>query len=262
MPIPLIAVDIGNSRIKLGRFAPGENAGLPAPQTTLELSVRDDGWETPLAEWAAQQPQPAQWIVASVNRPHRERLAAWLAAARPNDPLRQLDYRRVPLQIALSEPERIGIDRLLGAVAANTLRAAGQMAVVVDLGSAITVDVVSADGAFLGGAILPGIGMAARALHEQTDLLPEVALRELHEPPPPLGTSTVAAIHSGLYWGAVGAVRELVTRCTASASAPPLVLITGGAAPAVARLVSEQARYEPHLILAGIALALQSDASA
>ena len=58
---------------------------------------------------------------------------------------------------------------------------------IVDVGSAITVDLVSADGAFLGGAILPGIAMSARALHEFTDLLPLVDMSELTAPPPALG---------------------------------------------------------------------------
>jgi type III pantothenate kinase len=104
----------------------------------------------------------------------------------------------------------VGIDRLLDAVAANRLRHPAAPAVVVDVGTAITVDLVAADGSFQGGAILPGIAMSARALHAFTDLLPLVDVRELSSPPPPLGTSTVAALQSGLFWGAVGAIRQLL----------------------------------------------------
>ena len=83
----------------------------------------------------------------------------------------------LPLEVRLERPDMVGIDRLVDAVAVNRLRDAGRPAVIVDVGTAITVDLVSADGAFLGGAILPGIQMSARAMHEFTDLLPLVDAR-------------------------------------------------------------------------------------
>jgi type III pantothenate kinase len=147
----------------------------------------------------------------------------------------------------------VGIDRLAGAVAANRLREAQRPAIVVDLGTAITVDLVNPQGVFLGGAILPGIGMSARALYEFTDLLPLLDLRVLREPPPALGKSTTDAMQSGIYWGAVGGVRELIARLNAD-SAPAQVFLTGGAAPAVAALLAPDAHYIPHLVLGGIAL--------
>ena len=106
----------------------------------------------------------------------------------------------------------VGIDRLLAAVAANRLRNPKRPAVIVDLGTAITVDLVDAEGVFRGGAILPGIAISARAMHDYTDLLPHIPMAELEEPPPALGRATVPAMRSGLYWGAVGAVRELIER--------------------------------------------------
>ena len=74
------------------------------------------------------------------------------------------------------------------------------------------------------------MGLAARALHEFTDLLPLVPLGELTEPPAALGTSTVTAIRSGLYWGAVGGVRELAEQLSAGHSPPPELFLTGGPA--------------------------------
>ena len=99
------------------------------------------------------------------------------------------------------------------------MRPPGRPAVVIDVGTAITVDLVSAEGAFLGGAILPGIAMSARALHEFTDLLPLVDMSELAAPPPALGDSTEAAMRSGLFWGAVGAVRQLIEQLAGDAPA-------------------------------------------
>jgi type III pantothenate kinase len=113
---------------------------------------------------------------------------------------------------------------------------------------------ISADGVFLGGAILPGIGTSARALHEFTDLLPLLAMHELRELPPALGTGTCEALRSGLFWGTIGAVRELIDRLGQTAGQTPQVVLTGGAAPAVAGLLQTSAEYMQNLTLAGIAL--------
>ncbi|MGC4005893.1 MAG: type III pantothenate kinase [Pirellulales bacterium] len=122
------------------------------------------------------------------------------------------------------------------------------------LGTALTVNFIDADGIFRGGAILPGIGMSARALHEFTDALPLIPMRELEEPPPAIGAETTAAMRSGLYWGAVGAMRELLTQFSHGLAQPPEVYLTGGAAPHVAAHLAPQARLIPELILGAIAV--------
>jgi type III pantothenate kinase len=127
--------------------------------------------------------------------------------------------------------------------------------VVVDVGSAITVDLVSPAGVFLGGAILPGIAMSARAMNSFTDLLPRVDMSELAAPPPAVGTATDPAMRSGLFWGAVGAIRQLIERMAFEVGGDPEVFLTGGAAPAVAELLGPHARHVPNLTLSGIALA-------
>jgi type III pantothenate kinase len=297
-PFPLIAVDIGNARSKYGLFrgdcpdfraakmglSPSE---MPEPETTLSLPGDVGGWEQ-LAAWLRQiGAGQLWWWIGSVNRPATTRLLDWQRERRPADPVTLLAAGDLPLQVALERPDMVGVDRLLDAVAANRLRPPGRPAVVVDVGTAITVDLVSSDGVFSGGAILPGIAMSARALHEFTDLLPLVELEELEtcekmgtgsEPsrqaaddsrsgevpvpiflpralPPALGTSTVEAIGSGLFWGAVGGIRELIRQFREGAQREPQVFVTGGAGPAVAALLGPAARHVPHLTLAGIALA-------
>jgi type III pantothenate kinase len=187
-------------------------------------------------------------------------LSAWAQHLNINWSIVRLTNKDVPIANRVDEPSRVGIDRLLAAVAANRLRAPDRAAIVIDLGTAITVDLIDADGAFAGGAILPGIGMAGRALAEQTDALPHIVLEHSASPPPPLGKSTKAAIEAGLYWGAVGAVGELVSRLTATLFEPPDIFITGGAARTVAETMDESlhVRYVPHLVLAGIALVDQT----
>ncbi|HVW37251.1 MAG TPA: type III pantothenate kinase, partial [Pirellulales bacterium] len=194
------------------------------------------------------------WWIGSVERSSTVRLVDWLRGEDAHR-LTLLSASDLPLAVRLPLPDRVGIDRLLGAVAANQLRTASQGAIVVDLGTAITVDLVSPSGEFLGGAILPGIGTSARALHEFTDLLPLLKMQELAEPPPALGTNTLEAMRSGLYWGAVGGVKQLIELLSASIGGTPDIFLTGGAAPAVAGLLSPTTRYEPNLTLAGIALA-------
>jgi type III pantothenate kinase len=131
------------------------------------------------------------------------------------------------------------------------LRRSDTPAIVIGMGTAVVVDLISAGGAFVGGAILPGVGTSSRALHEFTDLLPLV---ELADPPQAAGKSSIEAIRSGLYFGTLGAVRELVRQLAAETN--PDVFLTDGSAPLFAPALAEQtAQYVPNLTLAGIALA-------
>jgi len=279
----LIAVDIGNSRIKIGQFDRARMYGAPAatqspsahslpePVCTLDLPVANATGAfdtTRLRAWCDQRASSqSEWLVASVHRRAAETLDATLrnfvTQAGDRCAIRHLTYRDIPLDIQVDEPARVGIDRLLAAFAANRLRSRQRAAVIVDLGTAVTVDLLTAAGAFAGGAILPGIAMSARALAEQTDGLPLVVLDALEQPPSALGKSTVPAIQAGLYWGPVGAIRELVRQLSAGLSPPPEMFVTGGASPRVGELLAidgdSPVHHVPHLVLAGIALV---DASA
>ncbi len=259
---PFVAVDIGNSRLKFGLYEAAGEGELPAPNRVLDFDPEKDALDRVaawLGPWTVAQ---AAWWIASVNRPHATLLVDWLRQRQTDLRITLLASGDLPLSVALPRPDMVGIDRLIGAVAANRLREPARAAIVVDLGTAITVDLVNRQGAFLGGAILPGIGMSARALYEFTDLLPLLDMRVLREPPPALGKSTTDALQSGLYWGAVGGVRELIARLTADAGAEVQVFLTGGAAPAVAGLLTADALYVPHLVLSGIALTALADPQA
>ncbi len=253
----LVAVDIGNARVKLGCFAAGRRDGVPEPAETFSLLGDEPGLQG-IPPWLAKaNVETVRWCIASVNRPAATRFIDWLRGHRPGDSIVLLASGDLPLEVRLPRPDMVGIDRLVDAVAANGLRHPEQAAAIVDVGSAITVDLVSADGAFLGGAILPGIHMAGRALHDYTDMLPLVDMAELTVPPPALGTATVPAIQAGLFWGAVGAVRELLAQFRAMIGGKiPQVFLTGGAGAQVAELLGSGARYVPHLTLSGIALAV------
>ncbi|MCE9605111.1 MAG: type III pantothenate kinase [Planctomycetia bacterium] len=264
-PFPLIAVDVGNSRVKFGLFDSAEartdsssnqciSRSLPHPVKTLDLDPRQGSWDALDAWLADTRADDFAWWIASVQR----QVAAQLV-----ERLRAADVRRItlvtsgdlPLKVEIPRPDMVGIDRLLGAVAANRLRDPQRPAVVVDLGTAITVDLISAEGAFRGGAILPGIGMSARALHQFTDLLPLIDMQSLAEPPAAVGNATVPAMTSGLYWGAVGGVKQLIELFARDSAGEPQVFLTGGAAQSVAKLLPGEARLVPDLVLSAIAIA-------
>ncbi len=251
---PLIAVDVGNNRMKLGWFEHPGSGVLPGPAMQLQLAGPLFHHQE-LARWVASLGRPqTTWWIGSVNRPTTTELLEWIRFQRPEDRIVLLTASDLPLEVGLPRPDTVGVDRLLDAVAANRLRSPQRPAVVVDVGSAITVDLVSAQGVFLGGAIMPGIAMAARALHEFTDLLPLLEMSHLGQPPAAVGTATEPAMRAGLFWGAVGGVRQLVAQMAKHVGEDPEVFLTGGASSAVASLLGSRARQIAHLTLAGIAL--------
>jgi type III pantothenate kinase len=252
---PLIAIDVGNSRIKLGDFEQPLAQPLPHPNRAVALGL--DFSDDQLLSWlpGARKPADYTWTMSSVNRPIAQRLIDSLK--RLGVPSVQvLVHADLPLKIELPAPERVGMDRLVNALAARALRTVPNSAIVVAVGSAIIVDRVSAEGAFVGGSILPGPDMSARALHEFTDRLPLV---EVTEPEAPLGRSTVEAMQFGLYWGAIGAIRELIARLAEGETEAEVFITGGGAAGLIANLTpggSRPPQFVPHLTLAGIALAM------
>ena len=251
---PIIAVDIGNSSIKFGRFEVILPMQLPEPTWVASFPTSHDF----SPETFSDLPASIRWRVASVQREAEVRLANWVQKHRPQDDYQQLSYRDLPLNVALPQPEKVGLDRLAAAVAANALREQTRAAIVVSAGSALTINLISPAGAFLGGSILPGFRMSAQALASATDLLPLALLETAAEPPPALGQSTAAAIRSGLFWGAVGAVREIIARYSMTHPHPNL-FVTGGDLQRLAPLMGDQACFVPNLVLTGIALATLQD---
>jgi type III pantothenate kinase len=249
---PLLAVDIGNSSVKIGRFDPLPDQGLPQPADLFQYQT-EEALPAALKDWLPS--LPCTWRIASVQRDGRRRLASWINQHRPADRVKVLSHTDLPIAVQVDYPERVGLDRLAAAVAANVLREPRRSAIVVDAGSAITVDLVDAAGAFQGGAILPGFKMSAEALFSAADLLPLALLEPLSDPPSAIGKNTDAAIRSGLFWGAVGAVRELIDRVGREQSPAPQVFITGGDLRRLAEQLENSVEFVPHMVLAGIAAA-------
>jgi len=168
-------------------------------------------------------------------------------------PLQEVDNRNLPtgMEILIDQPSEVGADRIVNAVAAYALTNTASL--VVDFGTAITFDCVSETGAYIGGAIVPGISIAIDALASRTAKLPRV---DISSPPPhAIGTNTVDAIKSGILLGYGSMVDGLVRTLTAEfPGAAPVIIATGGMASIIAPYAESIDRVEPTLTLEGLRL--------
>jgi type III pantothenate kinase len=267
----LVAIDVGSSRIKAGWYASpgsctsGGEAGAQLPIAAPAVRIPDEQcivahrgrlngeWLHEFEEWLEQLPLPADVRLATVHPSVADAIDGALRRQGRGDSQR-VTFADVPLAIDVAHPERVGIDRLLNAVAVNRLRRTDCPAIAIDLGTAVTVDWIDAQGVFMGGAILPGLALAAGALHRGTAALPELAIADPH--PPALGKSTEQAIAGGVYWGTVGAIVEIVRQLEQSCAETSELFVTGGDAPIVleplAQRIERAIRHVSHLVLAGI----------
>lgn len=235
--MPLIVVDIGNTRVKWGYCAADrivERMALPADD--------ESAWDAQAAAWNV---TSSEFVIASVQPVTRERFVRWLDAHRRSHRVIQR-HEQIPIETAVDNPDHVGVDRLLDAVAANSRRGGGQRALFVDAGSAITVNLVDETGVFRGGAISPGLRLMTQSLREHTALLPAV---EIHERLSPPGTTTVAAIASGVFHAAVGGIDRLLAEMNCDGAA---VFITGGDAALLGPHLKTPAEIWPEMTLEGL----------
>lgn len=156
------------------------------------------------------------------------------------------------LKIRYKNPAEVGADRIAGAVGAAA-RYPERDVVIIDFGTATTVEAMNADREYLGGSIAPGLGIAMRALEQNTARLPKV---EIVRPERACGRSTVDSIQSGLYWGHLGMIREIRDRLVKECfkNSDPVVIGTGG----FARLFADTGLFQTvhsDLVLEGVRIA-------
>jgi len=247
----LIAVDIGNSNFSLGVFVDDQLRcieHIPVNQTDKLPNIL-----TELRSLCGSQDHGAQTVPVVASSVNPTSLAGFEKAV--HQALNQdclLVGRNVPLDIkvAVENPDSIGSDRLLNAAAAYDVVQAA--VVVADFGTATTLDCVNEMGIFLGGVIMPGLGLAAKSLHAYTAQLPEVPI-ELATGD--YGTNTITSIQNGIYFGALGALREMIERYAKQLGQWPQVIATGGYCKLIAQKCDLIDSVVPDLCLSGICLA-------
>jgi len=253
----LLALDIGNTNVTLGLFRAGallatRRAATHARATADELEVLLDGLLRldgvtigDLDALALASVVPALTGAVETIAERRER------------PLLVATAGTVPLAIRVDRPSDVGADRLVNALAAGRLH--GTPAVVVDFGTATTLDCVAADGAYVGGAIAPGLELGLEALAARTAKLPRI---ELRAPDRAIGRDTVSAMQSGTIFGyqalATGLLervrRELAEANDVEPAAVRAILTGGLSAAPWARSLDGIDAIDPDLTLKGLAI--------
>lgn len=251
-----IAVDVGNSALKIAA-ADLSNFSLSQPLAYRRVDPRDPQFDPHLRDAVAELLAPfdadphreVQWRIASVQRIFATQLDEWIAQNRPGEQTAGIDPDGLGIAIAIPHPGRVGIDRLLAATAAHRLQNRPADAIVIDAGSAVTVDLIRADGTYCGGAILPGRQLQLESLAGGTDLLPLIQFDSAGNVPAPAGC-TADAIRLGISAGIAGAVGWLSRRYGAAADCD--YFLSGGDARWLAPLLDAPATMIEDLVLRGI----------
>lgn len=156
----------------------------------------------------------------------------------------------------VERPEEVGADRLVNTVAAHD-RYKGPL-IVVDFGTATTLDVVDGDGNYCGGVIAPGINLSLAALHMAAAKLPSVRIARTERV---IGKDTVSCMQSGIYWGYIGLIEGLVGRIKGEFGAAMRTVATGGLAPLFGGATDAIEKVDPDLILWGLRLIYRFNSS-
>ena len=243
----LLAIDIGNTGVKCAVFE-GEDAVARARfSTDSERGWQGYAQDLRQALLTAGVTQIGGAVIASVVRGMAGTLGTAVARVWGVAPVVADTTMDLGIRVRVPQPERVGIDRLLAAGAAYDLF--GGPVVIGALGSAMTVDLVSDSGHFLGGPIAPGIETGLRALHARTSLLPEVRLAA---PEGVLGTNTVDCMRAGGVYGTAGALDRLFAELKAVSGGHPVLVLTGGDAAFLAPYLKTPCRLVPDLVLLGL----------
>lgn len=251
----LLAIDIGNTNITFGLFRAERlqrtwTLSTDIHRTSAEYEIQIDS----LFQRAGHSPVEVDAVVMGnvvppLQAPY-EQVVQNLFGLSPYTISAACD---IGLQLLVDNPAEVGADRIANAVACS--HHYGGPAIVVDMGTATTFDVITADGAYMGGAIAPGVQIASEALFERAAKLPRV---ELIPPPSSIGRNTVHAMQSGTVFGYVGLVRGLIYRIREEMrhdmQMDAQVIATGGLASAIARQSGVIDVVDPHLTLEGLRL--------
>lgn len=246
----LLAIDIGNSNIKLGLWNGQVWLRQKRVRTVHEKTA--DEYNLILESLCGSLQDIHQVVLASVVPPLTITFSQWSEQYLGQKPLRVTPHVQLGIQVCTDNPMETGADRLVNATAVYHLYPGPSL--VVDMGTATKFEVITADGKFPGGVIAPGLSLIADALAGRAAQLRSVPLEA---PPHTLGRNTIQAVQSGLIYGYTGLVEGIVRRLLAehpNAGQPIVVVGTGGLITAVALHTTIFHHIEPWLTLTGLRL--------
>ncbi|MFQ5697302.1 MAG: type III pantothenate kinase [Myxococcota bacterium] len=247
----LLVIDIGNTNIALGLYRGDQLAehwriGTRVHSTSDECAAMLDS----LLRLAPHDPEPVSAaIISSVVPPLLPIYQRTCTKLFGCDPIVVGPGLRTGMAIQVDNPREVGADRIVNSVAAYELL--GGPAISIDFGTATSFDCISASGAFLGGAIFPGLTVSLEALVERASKLSSV---EIERPPAAVGRNTVHSLQSGILFGYAGMVDAIVERLRSEIGAEARVVATGGLAHVIATETQTIRRVEPFLTLRGLRL--------
>lgn len=253
----ILAVDIGNTQTVLGLFAEerldkhwrvSTNASLTADEVRVNIGAL-------LAADGRSWDQIDGIVISSVVPKITATYEAIAASATGHVPMVVGPGLKTGMPIRYDNPHEVGADRIVNGVAAHD--ALGAPVIVVDFGTATTIDVIDASGAYLGGAIAPGVETSAEALFAKAARLSKV---DLEAPPKVIGTNTRASVQAGLLLGEAAMVDGLVRKAWVELGTETPVVATGGLAPSMAPLCDTVSDVDVDLTLKGLMLIWQRNA--
>ncbi len=243
----LLILEIGNSHVSLATSVAGEiytNSRFGLEDVDAVAAAAGEAWNALPTD--RQRAMVACSVVPEILARVRSRIAEQI-----DSPMMVVgEELHRPMSMAVEAPQSVGVDRICSAAAAYEVMK--HACAVASFGTAITIDCVNDEGVFLGGAILPGLALQARSLHEGTAQLPEVGIRA---PTGVYGETTEEAILHGIVFGVVGSLREIVERYATELTTWPDLIATGGNAELIAQHTDIIDRVVPDLCLRGVALA-------
>ncbi len=244
----ILTIDVGNSTTEFGVFD-GEKLMLHWRAVTRnrmgdELSMMVSGY---CSSHGLDLGSSGDCVMCSVVPPLTSGFVEMAVGLFGREPLVVDSSVDAGLRILYRDPLSVGGDRI--ATAAGAIQRIGQPVVVVDMGTATTVDVVSESGEYLGGAIAPGVGTGAEELFRKAAKLPRV---ELREPPSAIGKSTEESLQAGIIYGAAGQIDGILTRVLSELSFKSPVVATGGYASLIAPHCTRVDSVEDGLVLEGL----------
>jgi len=251
----ILAVDIGNTTIHFAALIKGRVFSSTRVQTSqVKAGLREDVLKA-LKRVGKGVSSFECAIVCSVVPQTLKIVEPLLKSRVPSVKIVGRDIK-VPIKNCYQKPRQVGQDRLVSAFAARELY--GLPALVIDLGTAITMDVINAQGHYLGGVIIPGLTLSARTLFERTALLPKVKIRR---PNALIGRNTESSILSGLFYGYGEMLTGMIKLMKKKVKGCARVVLIGGYADLMKKYISAPgAKVEEHLVMKGLDLLIRCEA--